>query len=314
MSPNNFGVQPPPVERIVRQLQTVARTWPTVIAESIGMRECEPPKPAAGAVPHRHRWAAETFGACWLGQATVLLRMGGLTLLTDPHLEERAGFDIAGHRVGRLRSTALPAGAHDLPDLNVVLLSHAHLDHWDRSTLLRIAHPRTTVVIPTGTRRLLPSGFGEVIELPWGHEAWTRDMRITAIRPRHLGARFFFDTHRGYNAYLVEAAGRRVLFAGDTAHTGAFDHLASGPRAGVDLAILGIGSYHPWEDRHATPEQAADMARRMGARLILPVHHSTFRDPGEPIDEPLQRLMAACDPSKIICPRVGDSWFEPAAA
>ncbi len=302
------------MDRLIRQFQTVVLTWPNVIAESVGIRESVPPRPAAGAVPSRDLWNAASFGACWLGQATVLLRLGGLTILTDPHLEERAGVEIAGHRVGRLRSTALPPGAHSLPELNLVLLSHAHLDHWDRSTLLRIAHPRTTVVIPIGTRRLLPSGFGEVIELPWGHEAWTRDMRITAIRPRHWGARFLFDTHRGYNAYLIESAGKRVLFAGDTAHTGAFDYLASGPRSGVDLAILGIGSYDPWEDHHATPEQAAEMARRMGARLLLPVHHSTFRDPTEPIDEPMQRLMAACDPSTIICPRVGDSWFDSAAA
>ncbi|PKL34089.1 MAG: hypothetical protein CVV40_00075, partial [Planctomycetes bacterium HGW-Planctomycetes-2] len=79
--------------------------------------------------------------------------------------------------------------------------------------------------------------------------------------------------------------------------------------AGVDLAVMGVGGYHTWNHRHATPEQVAEMASRMGARLIMPVHHSTFHDEAEPPGEAIDRLRAVWREDSIICPEVGGAWF-----
>ena len=297
------------MDRAKRKAQAILRQWPTVVAESLGLREPAPMQPAPGGMPDKDQWVASQFAACWLGHATALLRVGGITILTDPHFEERAGVDIAGRRIGRRRTVALPGSIEDLPPIDVVLLSHAHLDHWDRISLARLARRRTTAVIPSGTRRLLPNGFGEVVELPWGHDASAQDMRVSAIQPRHWGARWLLDRRRGYNAYVIEAGGKRVLFAGDTAETNAFDSLATGARPGVDLAVMGVGGYHAWDHRHATPEQVAEMASRMGARLLMPVHHSTFHDEEEPPGEALERLRAAWRAEAIICAEVGGAWY-----
>lgn len=230
-------------------------------------------------------------GAAWLGHCTVLLRMGGLTILTDPVLSPKIGVRVGPVMVGPRRLTpAIPLSA--LPQIDLILLSHSHFDHFDKPTLRRLASPRTRVVTAARTAALVPPGFGSVHELDWGGAAEAGGVVIEALKPRHWGARAAWDRHRGYNSYLLTSRDRsRVLFAGDTAHTDAFDGL--GP---LELAIMGIGAYDPWEHAHATPEQALLMATAAQARYLLPVHHSTFRLSDEPAGEPMARLLAAARP------------------
>ena len=121
------------------------------------------------------------------------------------------------------------------------------------------------------------------------------------------------DRHRGYGGYLLRRKGRTVLFAGDTAYT---DRLAEiGARHRIDLAILPIGAYDPWISNHASPEEAWRMFSDMGASYLLPIHHATFRLSREPIDEPVQRLVAAAgsERGRIALTEVGESWVLPTA-
>lgn len=286
----------------------IVKQWPRVIADSLAQRKPVDLRAPAGSLPDRDEWRASAFGAFFVGQATALLRMEGHTIITDPHFSHRAGVRVFGRSIGRHRSVELPCDPTELPEIDLVLLSHAHLDHWDRPSLRYLADRRTIAVVPRRTKRLLPRGFGKVIEVNWEDEARVDPLSITAVRPAHWGARYVFDTRRGFNAYVVDSPTRRVVFSGDTAHTDAFDALAEQDKA-VDLAILGIGTYRRWEHAHATPEQAADMAARMGAQRIMPVHHMTFRDPEEPIDEPLERLTRVWCPTRIVAPTPGESWL-----
>ena len=78
----------------------------------------------------------------------------------------------------------------------------------------------------------------------------------------------------------------------------------------VELAILPIGAYDPWIANHASPEQAWRMFQGLGARYLLPVHHSTFRLSREPVEEPLERLRAAAgrESWRIVSPEIGSTW------
>ena len=159
-------------------------------------------------------------------------------------------------------------------------------------------------MVPRRCRRLIPKGYAEVIELSPGETLEHAGMRISAIAPAHWGARKIFDRRRGVNAYVVESDTQRVLFTGDTASTSAFDNLES-----IDLAVFGIGAYDPWEHMHATPEQAWAMFQRVGARYLLPIHHSTYELSEEPIDEPMDRLRAAAGDAfdaSVIVPTQGE--------
>lgn len=302
-----------PTRGFWRSARALARQWAPVVAEQTGVRQASEPIAPAGGIPDRDAWESAAFGALWLGQATTLLRVGGSggnpeqtgqTVLTDPHFAERAGVSIAGKPTGRRRSIALPGEVADLPPIDVLVLTHAHMDHWHKPTLERLVSPATTVVVPKHTRKLLPGrgrGFKDVIELRWEEHEDLNGFGITAWPCKHWGARYLIDRHRGYNAYVFEDDQRKLVFAGDTADTDAFDSLTS-----IDTAILGIGnSYEPWDRVHATPEQAAGMAERMGAARLMPIHHSTFHDAAEPVGEPLERLRKVWSPREVICEGVG---------
>lgn len=255
---------------------------------------------------------SQTLGAVWIGHATVLLRIGGKTVLTDPVFSERIGMAIGGMTLGvaRVRPAALDVG--HLPRVDVVLLSHAHFDHFDKPSLRALAAGPArgaTVVTSQHTRRLLPRGFGEVTELPWRRSVDVGGVAVSALKPAHWGARTALDRHRRFNSYLIESATERVFFAGDSAATDEFDRIGS-----TDLSIFGIGAYDPWEHAHATPEQVWRMYTGMhGGRAhgaILPMHHSTFVLGREPLDEPLKRLSAAAgaDARRIVAEMPGGAW------
>lgn len=250
--------------------------------------------------------ARAEFGAVWLGHASVLFRIGERLVAVDPVLSERIGLRLGRRNVGPARLVPPPVVPHEMPPLDLVIITHAHFDHLDRRTLDALASPRTDVITARRTAPLIPRGFGRVIELSPGQSAAVAGLRIDALRPRHWGARRWIDRRRGVNSYVVAAPdGRRLLLAGDTAFTNAFDRLES-----IDVATFGIGAYDPWEHMHATPEQVWQMFRAVGADRLLPIHHSTFELSDEPIHEPMERLLTAArdDRARVIRAEPGEVW------
>lgn len=248
--------------------------------------------------------------AVWLGHGSVLARLGHTNLLVDPVFSERVGLRLGPTTFGPKRLRSAPIAATGLPHIHLVLITHAHFDHLDRPTLRQLARPETTAIIPPKTRRLVPRGFGHVVELRHSGALRFNGVRLEALRPAHGGARRVVDRHRQPNSYLVETAAGRILFAGDTAYTDVFRN-----RGPVDLAVFGVGAYDPREHMHATPEQVWHMFRHVQGRWLLPIHHSTFELSDEPLDEPMRRLLAAAGPrsSQVIQVEPGELWVRPAA-
>jgi L-ascorbate metabolism protein UlaG (beta-lactamase superfamily) len=247
----------------------------------------------------------------WLGHCSVLLRLRGQTILTDPVFSPQVGIRLGPLVLGPRRLAHAPL-IHQLPPIDLILISHAHFDHLDKPTLKALANSRTRVITAAATGKLIPRGFADVLELPWDASTTVNGLDLTALRPRHWGARTGWDRHRGFNSYLINTptsspTPHRTLFAGDSAFTDNFAGL--GP---IDLAILGIGAYDPWEHAHATPEQALAMAHAMPAKRLLPVHHSTFKLSNEPLHEPMQRLLKAAGTTnpttEIIQTEMGQVW------
>lgn len=269
----------------------------------------EPLAPA----PHRPRpaeWPDDRLTVAWLGHATVLINFYGTWLLTDPALRARVGVRVPGVATFGPRRLVHPAlVVRELPALDAVLVSHAHMDHCDTGTLARLPR-RTRAVVPRGNGDLVRR-FRQVDELAWGESSEIKGTRIEAIEVSHWGARKLTDSQRGYGGFLLEKRGRAIVFGGDTADTRAFGRLR--PRARVVLAIMPIGAYDPYINAHANPEQSWRMAREMDATYILPMHHSTFRLSREPVGEPVARLLAVAGRERwrVAATEIGQTWRMP---
>jgi L-ascorbate metabolism protein UlaG (beta-lactamase superfamily) len=276
------------------------------------VREAGTPIPPTPHKPEPANWSDDQLTVAWLGHATVLINFYGTWLLTDPVLRSRVGVRVAGVTIGprRLVRPALTIG--ELPSLDAVLVSHSHMDHCDMATLRRL--PRATHAVVQKDNRDLVRRFQRVDDLAWGESVEVNGARIEAIEVNHWGARRLTDKHRGYGGFLVEKNGRALVFGGDTAYTQAFSGLRH--RASIDLAILPIGAYDPWIYAHANPEQSWDMAQQMGAKYILPMHHSTFKLSREPVREPIERLerIAGRDRWRIALREPGETWKLPERA
>ncbi len=261
---------------------------------------------APPSVPDPSSWDDHGLYAAWLGHSTVLLKIDGVVILTDPILSERAGLNLGVVTVGIRRRVAPALALENLPRPDIILLSHAHMDHFDMPSLRRLAHPATTVVTARNTSDLLhPKRYQRVVELGWGESTQLGDIECRAFEVNHWGARFHSDTWRGYNGYTLSNGRYRVLFGGDTALTDGFRNLRNSRP--FDLAIMPIGAYTPRVYYHCTPEQAWQMGNEAGAERFLPVHHRTFELGQEPVDEPIERFYAAAgnETDRIVLSHIG---------
>ncbi|HSJ74991.1 MAG TPA: MBL fold metallo-hydrolase, partial [Gemmatimonadales bacterium] len=167
--------------------------------------------------PQPLAWPGDRLTVAWLGHATVLLNIRGSFVLTDPALERRIGIGRGLAKLGPRRLVQPALRPRELPRLDAILLSHAHMDHTDIGTL---RHLRRDVpfVVQQGNRDLVRR-FRTVQELAWGESTELGDVRIESTPARHWGARMITDKHRGYGGYLIQKDGLTILFAGDTAYT-----------------------------------------------------------------------------------------------
>jgi L-ascorbate metabolism protein UlaG (beta-lactamase superfamily) len=251
--------------------------------------------PAAPHRPSPARWADDRVTLAWLGHATVLINFYGVRVLTDPTLYPRIGVDLGLGTLGLQRLVQCALTADEMPDIDLVLVSHAHFDHLDTRSLGAV-RGRPAAVMAAQTADLLPRHrYRSVHELRWEESTDITtprgDVRVRAIEVKHWGARMQSDTWRGYTGFILEREGGRLLIGGDTAHTPVFaHHRRHGP---FDAAVMPIGAYRPWIWNHCTPEQAIALADAAGARLFVPVHHQSFKLSNEPHFEPIERAQAA---------------------
>lgn len=248
--------------------------------------------------PTPRLWPDHGLHAAWLGHSTVLLKIDGFTMITDPVLYSYAGVDLRFTQIGMKRLVEAALTPEELPAIDLILLSHAHFDHLDTRTLRQLESKQTEVVMARQTSDLIRADrYKRVTELGWGEKVRVGPLEIRASEVAHWGARMRTDTYRGYNGYVIESSQRRILFAGDTADSGTFRALKTS--RGIDLAIMPVGAYNPWIRAHCTPEQALRMGLEAGAAQFLPVHHQTFRLSREPHTEPIERFHEASLQSRV---------------
>jgi L-ascorbate metabolism protein UlaG (beta-lactamase superfamily) len=229
----------------------------------------------------------------WIGHASFLIQFTDLNVLIDPNFANWLFFLKRIKRSGfRIR---------DLPPVDLVLLTHAHFDHFHKPTLRKLPQPKIGIM-PRGVGDLAHNlGFARVIELEWW-ESFSQDMskwKVTFTPSEHWGARTLADRHRGYGGFVLEHQGRKIYHAGDSAYFSGFKEI--GKRFAPEIALLPIGAYHPETFRavHMGPDEAVKAFKDLGSKRLVPMHYGSFRLSFEEMDEPLRWLRELAAQQKI---------------
>jgi L-ascorbate metabolism protein UlaG (beta-lactamase superfamily) len=265
--------------------------------------------------PDPTKWSDHNVSLCWIGHTTVLINFYGIRILTDPVFGNRIGVSVGLGTLGPKRYVKPALSLKELPPVDVILLSHAHMDHMDLGSLGYFPKDTFVATAKDTSDVVACAGFKQPTELAWNEQATFRssrgDLKIEAFQVKHWGERWPSEKPRGYNGYILRREDKAILFGGDTAHTIHFSELR--PRGPFDVAIMPIGAYDPWIRNHSNPEQAVDMADHAGARFVVPVHHQTFRLSNEPMKEPIERLEAALqkEPQRIAVRQIGETFLCP---
>ena len=236
------------------------------------------------------------LGVTFIGHSSFLLQLGGRRILVDP---------VFATRLVLLRRQRRPGlDWRELPAIDLVLLTHAHMDHLNvlslRRTIRRtrrLTGRAPEVVVPRGVADLVGKlGFAQVHEMEWWQELSAAGLAITMTPAQHWGARMFRDTHRGFGGYVVRSPdGQSVYHSGDTAWFGGFAEI--GRRLHPRVALLPIGAYFPDSYRavHTSPEEALRAFLETGAEQMVAMHFGTFRLGREPMEEPPVRLRSEAE-------------------
>jgi L-ascorbate metabolism protein UlaG (beta-lactamase superfamily) len=302
-------------------------------------------QPLAGTHAKPPQVRPESTAITFIGHSSFLIQTAGRALLVDPVFAKRLILLRRQRRAG--------VRVADLPAIDAVLLTHAHMDHLNRPSLRAVTREMRrrglaapVAIVPCGVEDLVRDlGFARVESLEWwgstelaglpqgfGHKsqpihfrysevgrAASEAVRITATPARHWGARMFKDTHRGFGGYVIEpASGPTIYHSGDSAYFGGFAEI--GRRLRPEIALLPIGAYFPDSYRavHTSPEEALQAFLDLRADLMIPMHYGTFRLGREPMDEPLPRLLRAAGRAGVeeyvMALVEGESWISADAA
>lgn len=291
-------------------------------------------QPLAGTQSKPPEVSANDTSITFIGHSSFLVQTAGRALLIDP---------VFATRLILLRRQRRPGiRIPDLPPIDAVLVTHAHMDHLDRPSLRAITREicrrglrAPVAVVPKGVEDLVQDlGFARIEALEWWQSVQLFEspsephphlvgahlnspldspITITATPARHWGARLFNDTHRGFGGYVIFSPNSPAIYhSGDTAYFDGFTEI--GRRLQPEIALLPIGAYFPdsYRSVHTSPEEALRAFIDLDADVMIPMHYGTFRLGREPMDEPLPRLLRAAQragmTNRIAPLSEGESW------
>jgi L-ascorbate metabolism protein UlaG (beta-lactamase superfamily) len=232
--------------------------------------------------------AADRPSLTWVGHASLLLRLGGSLIATDPVFASRMG--------PRRRLTPPGVPPSRIPPVDIVTVSHSHYDHLDLPSLRHLASrgsPR--FVVPTDCGEILrASGIDEVVELGWWESIEIGAVRVTCVPAQHWSMRVPWDRNaRLWGGVVYESADGVAYHAGDTAFSEQVFRAIADRFPRIDWAMLPIGAYDPtWfmAAQHMGPEDAGRAWAILGAHNLVAMHWGTFKLTDEPVGEPPIRM------------------------
>ena len=232
----------------------------------------------------------------WIGHATFIIKLGDTTIITDPVFSQNAGPLIFGPK----RFTQPALELHEIPKIDLFLLTHNHYDHLDKTTIRKFPYKKAKVLAPLKLGKYFKgNGYKDINEMDWYEQIKINEnLKITFLPAVHWSKRSLTDTNKTlWGNFLIEYDGKKILFACDTGVGDIYKFLGEkyGP---IDLTLINIGAYNfypimPYKDKsiyHTNPEEALSIGKNLGSKKVLGMHWGTFVLSLEPIMEPPVRF------------------------
>ncbi len=225
----------------------------------------------------------------WLGHATFLIKLGDVTLLTDP---------VVGKLPFISRKAPLPIAVEELKGIDYILISHAHRDHYDQQSLNKILknNPGVELLGPLRISSLLEKLSNKP---PHQEAGWyqqfdvKKDVKLVFLPAIHWHRRGLFDLNKIlWGSFYISNGQRSIFFAGDTAYNKHFKSIAD-LMGKTDICLMPIGAYKPeymMQGSHLSPEEAVKAFNQLNADIMIPMHFGTFDISDEPLGEPVRKL------------------------
>ncbi|GHH96915.1 MBL fold metallo-hydrolase [Neobacillus kokaensis] len=230
---------------------------------------------------------SSTTSYTWIGHSTFFIQMNGLNILTDPVWAKRMGYEK--------RTTEPGIAMEDMPEIDVVVISHGHYDHLDFPTLKRLkGNPQ--YYVPVGLKRLLVRrGYQNVTEMNWWDRIEHQGVTIHFVPAQHWTRRTLTDINTSHwGGFIFQSAAETYYFVGDTGYFPGFKQIAE--LFSIDTVFMPIGAYEPeWfmAPAHISPEDSVKAFIELGAKQFVPMHYGTYRLADDTGPEALERLLQA---------------------
>ncbi|MCO1335558.1 MBL fold metallo-hydrolase [Microbulbifer sp. OS29] len=243
-----------------------------------------------------------------LGHSSVLIRLDGEYVLTDPVFSERAS---PVQWMGPKRFHPLPLPLQALPALKAVIISHDHYDHLDKASVRSLDKKVERFIVPTGVGKHLRDwgiAEGKITELAWWQSLSVGSLQFTATPAQHFSGRGLTDRDKTlWASWVIGGRDARIFFSGDSGYFGGFREI--GERFGpFDVTLIETGAYNDlWSQVHMKPEESVLAHLDLRGRAMIPIHNSTFDLALHDWFEPLERAQTAAEArgATLLTPVIG---------
>ena len=226
----------------------------------------------------------------WLGHATLFIRIDGISIITDPIFASMPMYR---------RKADLPINPNEIKNIDYLLLSHAHRDHFDKGSIkiLKNNNPQMEVLMPLDIGEWIQKKHIKYQEAAWWQKFETKQgVDIILLPAKHWHRRNFNDFNKGlWGSFIIKIGGKSIFFAGDSAYGLHFKDIAE-LFPNIDYCIMPIGAYQPqyiMKQSHMSPKEAIQAFDDIKGKTMIPMHYGTFQLSDEYLGEPEEIMRKA---------------------
>ena len=252
----------------------------------------------------------DDFNITWFGHSTILMQMHGMNILIDPVVSEKASpVSFAGPS----RFSDIVMEIEDLPNIDIVVISHDHYDHLDYKTIKEIDSKVDKYIVPLGIENHLERwgvDKDKIINLAWWEEVNINGLLIACTPAKHYSGRNVIDMYNNlWASWVFIDENYKVFASGDSGFDKHFEEIYN-KYGEFDFAMLESGQYDvKWRSTHMTPEEAVEAGKILKAKVIMPIHWGAFKLANHPWDDSVERFTLKADEENInyITPMLGET-------